>query len=263
MSRYLVGLGQTLSESEISKAYGWFSLTRALRLGTERQAGKQLRRHARELCAILVERGDKETSAIAKELLQALSRIEHTDSTDSAPTHDHRRLSKAMAYQLRHEGPNNGVPVDHSGFAAMDDLAHALEVDSSLLLAVALHPGEPRYEVRDGRIRALYGHSLDVVIEAAINVGAPNHLYHGSSWSALDSIMRGGLTPMSRRVVHLTNTAEEAMAVGWRKGAPLVFEITHSHDAEPVADGIWVAPLISRERLAIINPFTDEAGVVR
>jgi RNA:NAD 2'-phosphotransferase (TPT1/KptA family) len=263
MSRYLQGLGQTLSESAISNAYGWFAVTRALRLGTEREAGKQLRRHARELCGMLVECGDESTTGIARELLQALSRIEQTDPTESAPTHDHRRLSKAMAYQLRHQGPSNGVPIDQAGFAAMDDLARALSVDSSELLAVAEHPGEPRYEVRDGRIRALYGHSIEVVIDAAIDVGAPHHLYHGSSWAALNSIVRDGLTPMKRRMVHLTNTPEEAMAVGRRKGAPLVFSIDQSHDEEPVADGIWVAAMVPRQRLSIVNPFVEEAGVVR
>lgn len=263
MSRYLQGLGQTLSESAISNAYGWFAVTRALRLGTEKEAGKQLRRHARELCGMLVECGDESITDIASELLQALSRIEQTDPTASTPTHDHRRLSKAMAYQLRHHGPSNGVPIDQAGFAAMDDLARALNVDSSALLAVAEHPGEPRYEVRDGRIRALYGHSIEVVIDAAIDVGVPNNLYHGSSWSALDAIVRDGLTPMQRRMVHLTNTAEEAMAVGLRKGAPLVFSIDQSHNEEPVADGIWVAAMVPRQRLSIINPFVEEADVVR
>lgn len=263
MTRYLEGLGQTLSKSAISQAYGWFSVARALRLGTEREAGKQLRRHARELCAMLVERGDKATAAIAKELLQALSRMELTEAPESAPTHDHRRLSKAMAYQLRHHGPRNGVPIDQAGFAVIDELARTLNVDSNELLAVAMHPGEPRFEVQGGRIRALYGHSLDVVIDVVIDVGVPHHLYHGSSWSALNSIMRDGLTPMNRRVVHMTNTAEEAMAVGWRKGPPIVFAIDHSHDAEPIADGIWVASFVPREFLTIVNPFTEEAGAVR
>jgi RNA:NAD 2'-phosphotransferase (TPT1/KptA family) len=263
MSRYLQGLGQALSESAISSAYGWFAITRALRLGTEREAGKQLRRHARELCGMLVEYGDASTVGIARELLQALSRIEHTDPTESAPTHDHRRLSKAMAYQLRHQGPSNGVPIDSAGFAAMEDLARALNVDASELLAVAEHPGEPRYELRDGRIRALYGHSIEVVVDAAIDVGTPQQLYHGSSWSALDSIVRDGLTPMQRRMVHLTNTAEEAMAVGRRKGATLVFAIDQSHDEEPVADGIWVTARVPPQRLSIINPFVEEAGAVR
>lgn len=263
MARYLDGMEQKLSDAALIAAYGWFALTRALRLGTEREAGKQLRRHARELCGMLVECGDDATKGLARELLQALSRIEHSDTTESVPSHDHRRLSKAMAYQLRHHGPTNGVQIDKAGFASMDDLAFVLKVDSSQLLAVAEHPGEPRFEVRDDYIRALYGHSLDVVIDVGIKVGAPPSLYHGSSWSALDAIVCDGLVPMQRRMVHLTNLAEEAMAVGKRKGAPLVLVIDQSHDEEPVAEGIWVSSQVLPHRLSIVNPFIEEAGAVR
>lgn len=261
--RYLNNMSLEISNSAVIAAYGWFALTRALRLGTEREAGKQLRRHARELCGLLVECGDDSTKDLARELLNALSRIEQLDTNESAPSHDHRRLSKSMAYQLRHHGPSNGIQIDKAGFASMDDLARILNVDSSQLLAVAEHPGEPRFEIRDSNIRALYGHSLDVVIDTGIKIGAPNSLFHGSSWSALDTIVRDGLAPMQRRMVHLTNIAEEAMAVGARKGASLVFAINQSHDEVPVAEGIWVAERVQPDRLSIINPFTGEAGVIR
>ncbi|MFI8693220.1 RNA 2'-phosphotransferase [Stutzerimonas kunmingensis] len=263
MERYLSQMGQSLSEPVLIAAYGWFAITRALRLGTEKEAGKHLRRHARELCGLLVDSGDDATQGLARELLQALSRIEQTDAQESVPSHDHRRLSKAMAYQLRHEGPSNGIPVDTTGFASMDDLAHALKVDSSHLLAVAEHPGEPRFEVRDSRIRALYGHTLDVVIDAGIKLGSPTSLYHGSSWSVLDKIIKHGVIPMERRMVHLTNVAEEAMAVGERKGAPIVFVIDQSHDESPVAEGIWVSPCVLPHRLSIVNPFVEETGAAR
>lgn len=105
-------------------------------------------------------------------------------------------------------------------------------------IAVAEHPGEPRFEVREDRIRALYGHSIDVFVDADFKVGAPASLYHGSSWSALDAIVRGGSIQMQRRTVHLTNVAEEAMAVGQRKGAPLVIAVVQSHDEVPVAERV-------------------------
>ncbi|WP_255992043.1 aminoglycoside phosphotransferase family protein [Chitinolyticbacter albus] len=100
MGRYLDGMGHSLSNSALITAYGWYALTRALRLGTEREAGKHLRRHARELCGLIVDYGDHATRSLAKELLQALSRIEQADTQESVPSHDHRRLSKAMAYLL-------------------------------------------------------------------------------------------------------------------------------------------------------------------
>jgi RNA:NAD 2'-phosphotransferase (TPT1/KptA family) len=263
LARYTRQMGATISTSDLSFAYGWFSITRALRLGTEREAGKQLRRHARELCGMLVEHENSSIREIAQNLLQALSRIEQTESTSSAPSHDHRRLSKSMAYQLRHSGPASGVPVDGAGFAEMDDLALALKVETSQLLAVAEHPGEPRFQVRDGRIRALYGHSLVVTIEAGIDVGEPTALYHGSSWEALDAIVDHGLIPMQRRMVHLTNNVDEAAAVGERKGPVIVLTVYQSGAEEPVADGIWVIEKVIPQRLAIANPFAEEGGVVR
>ncbi|MDI9854076.1 RNA 2'-phosphotransferase [Comamonas sp. 17RB] len=263
MTRYLEGMKQELSDTALTAAYGWFALTRALRLGTEKEAGKQLRRHARELCGMLVEFGDDATKGLARELLLALSRVEHSDTAESVPSHDHRRLSKAMAYLLRHHGPTKGVQVDNAGFASMDELALALGVDSSKLLAVAEHPGEPRFEIRDDSIRALYGHSLNVIVDVGIRVGVPTCLYHGSSWSALDSIARDGLISMQRRVVHLTNIVEEAMAVGLRKGAAIVLVVAQSEDEEPVAEGIWVSSKVLPHRLSIVNPFAEEAGRAR
>jgi len=263
MARYLSAMGRRLDESDLGAAYGWFALTRALRLGTERGAGKQLRRHARELCGMLVDCGDETTQRVAGELLHALSRTEPSDVTASVPNHDHRRLSKAMAYQLRHHGPTNGVLIDGAGFAAIDSLALALNVDPSHLLAVVEHPGEPRFEVRDSRIRALYGHSINVVIDAGIKIKAPPALYHGSAWTVLDGIVRVGLMPMRRQMVHLTNTAEEAAYVGSRNGAPLVLSIGDALDADPVAEGIWVIAAVPPHRLSILNPFVDEAGIVR
>jgi len=262
VDRYLSHMGISLDYSGIVAAYGWFALARALRLGTEREAGKQLKRHAREICSMLIECGDQRTQAVARDLLHALSRTEQSDKSESTPSHDHRRLSKAMAYNLRHHGPMNGVPIDGSGFASMDDLASILGADVSHILAVAEHAGEPRFEVKEGQIRALYGHSLDVSIEAGVKVGAPTSLYHGSTWLALDAIVRDGVIPMGRRMVHLTNVANEAIAVGGRKGAPIVFSIAQSRDEEPVADGIWVAENVMPDRLSIINPFADEGGVV-
>ncbi len=68
---------------------------------------------------------------------------------------------------------------------------------------------------------------------------------------------------MARRMVHLTNVAEEAIAVGERKGAPVVLAIEQSNDETPVAEGIWVSAHVLPNRLSIINPFIEEAGASR
>jgi RNA:NAD 2'-phosphotransferase (TPT1/KptA family) len=262
MRRYLSGVDVSLTEVDLSEAYGWFALSRALRLGTEQQSGKSLKRHARELVALLQHVGAPSIRVLASDLLLALSRVESSnDQVEHQPSHDHRRLSRSMAYMLRHHGPEFDVPIDADGFASMDDLSAALSVDTSDLLAVALHPGEPRFEVQEDRIRALYGHSLDVEVHSDLDLGTPATLYHGSSWSNLEQVLEDGLVPMSRQMVHLTNVEQEALVVGQRKGPAIVFCLDNTVDAEPVAEGIWVARRVGVNHLRIQNPYRFESGV--
>lgn len=259
--RYMKLIQIDIDHERASSIYGWFAITRALRLGTERLASKSLRRHAREICAMVADHCNSDLAQTARELQLALAQVDQADSNQLPPSHDHRRLSKSMSHLLRHHGPKKDVPVDEFGFAVMDDLARALEVDTSSLLAVAEHPGEPRFEVRDGFIRALYGHSLNVKIDGVIKVGPPTILFHGSNWGTIDKIIAEGLKPMSRRMVHLTNNASEAISVAERKGAALLLSIDYSDNEEPVAEGIWVAPEVAPERLQIVNIFQHETGV--
>lgn len=79
----------------------------------------------------------------------------------------------------------------------------------------------------------------------------------------LDAIINDSVNPMQRGMVHLANIAGEAVAVGARKGAPIVLAIDQIHDAEPVAEGIWVAPSILPNPLSIVNPFIEEGGAIR
>ncbi len=260
MGRYLEKIQCDLDSSQVARSYAWFALARALRLGTEAAAGKSLRRHAREICVMVSSLGFPDLAIIAKDLQQALSRVDQVESNKSAPTHNHRQLSKAMALMLRHKALENGLDIDGDGFVDLDDLASVLNVDSGEILAVAEHPAEPRYEVVDGRIRALYGHSLDVHVEIGGKIGEPDFLYHGTSWAALDCVVEEGLKPMERRFVHLTNNGREAVEVGERKGAPVLLSIEKIGDEEPVVEGIWIADAIGPERLSIINSF-DMDGI--
>ena len=256
MKRYLEHMEYPLSDADMVKAYGWFALARALRLGTDKDAGKQLRRHARELCVLLTEYDDG-IKPLAQKLHQALARIEQTETNESVLSHDHRRLSKRMAALLRHGLAANNVQIDSSGFSSMDDVAASLNVEASQLLAVAEHPSEPRFEVRNGQLRALYGHSLKVTVDVGMKVGVPTSLFHGSSWAALNTIVSQGLLPMARCEVHLTNSAEEAMAVGERKGAPLVLAVAQKYDEKSVVEGIWTTRCVEPNRLSIVNPFIE------
>ena len=77
-----------------------------------------------------------------------------------------------------------------------------------------------RFEIRDDKIRALYGHSSSFIPFTKIQKIAskpPHILYHGTSPSAAKNIMSEGLRPMNRQYVHLSTDKHTALQVGKRK----------------------------------------------
>lgn len=82
-----------------------------------------------------------------------------------------------------------------------------------------------RYEMRDGRIRALYGHSLAGKL-ARTPAEPPAILYHGTSARTVPAILAQGLMSMARQYVHLSVDVAAARQVGARKeGQTVVLEI--------------------------------------
>ena len=78
-----------------------------------------------------------------------------------------------------------------------------------------------RFQICKGKIRALYGHSIDIDIDYT-KIVPPPILYHGTNRAFLGSIFREGLKPMGRKKVHLSKTSQEARSVGSRKGRGVV-----------------------------------------
>ncbi len=135
------------------------------------------------------------------------------------------RLSKRMSYLLRHHPEDGGLEPDALGFVSLEALADALSVDRETVLAVVERDPRGRFEVVGETIRAVYGHSFEVA-----NPGEPCEpppvLYHGTPRRSVDAILREGLRPMGRQMVHLSRTVEDAREVGRRRDAkPVVLAI--------------------------------------
>jgi len=82
-----------------------------------------------------------------------------------------------------------------------------------------------RFEVREGRIRALYGHSTPEKMERKESA-PPLLLYHGTTPQAIHTIRRSGLKPMKRQYVHLSVDVETARQVALRRtNRPIVLKI--------------------------------------
>ena len=129
-------------------------------------------------------------------------------------------LSRVLSHALRHDPGRYGLELDPEGWVGLGEVVAALRsrpgwesvgvADIEEPLAAA---SKQRHEIRDGRIRAIYGHSLPERIERTPTT-PPDLLYHGTSPDNLERVMREGLLPMSRKFVHLSTDAGMAWAVG-------------------------------------------------
>jgi putative RNA 2'-phosphotransferase len=167
-------------------------------------------------------------------------------------------LSRAVSHALRHEPWLYELELDVEGWTSIDALVEALrrergwadlraaEVESMVSAAT-----KQRHEVREGRIRALYGHSLPGRI-ALVRREPPAVLFHGTSPSAVEAILGDGLRPMGRQYVHLSVDVDTARAVGSRKArVPVVLRVAATEAAaEGVPfffgnDRVWLADMLS------------------
>lgn len=162
------------------------------------------------------------------------------------------RTSKFLSYALRHNPDALDLELDPGGWADVDTLIERARADGrslnrSLLKRVIAAGEKTRFTLSEDetKIRANYGHSIDVDLELEPTVPPP-HLYHGTARSALSAIREEGLRPQSRQYVHLSTTRDEATAVGQRHGEPVVLTVHAAdlHDAGYAlyrsTDAVWL-----------------------
>jgi len=133
-------------------------------------------------------------------------------------------LSRAVSHALRHEPWLYELELDDAGWVSVGDLVAALGSGNPAWSALAQTDLEQmiersekkRHELRDGKIRALYGHSTPQKLIRA-QADPPVALYHGTSPESADTIRNDGLKPMGRQYVHLSADVETAVKVGARK----------------------------------------------
>lgn len=146
---------------------------------------------------------------------------------------DYERLSRTLAHALRHAPWLYELEVDGEGWAPVEQLLRALrrkratwrDLDRQDLQEMMRRSDRERYEIRNDRIRALYGHSLEGKLSME-EARPPEALYHGTSPGAAGRIRREGLRPMGRQYVHLSSDRATAREVGLRKADdPVVLRV--------------------------------------
>lgn len=122
----------------------------------------------------------------------------------------YKKLSKHLSYILRHHPEEADLELDRMGFTDLNELLRSLKrtkhswAGKSDIEFLIENSDKERFEIRSEKIRALYGHSVDVEISDPTE--PPSILYHGTSPRSLDSILEEGLKPMNRQYVHLSKS---------------------------------------------------------
>ena len=146
---------------------------------------------------------------------------------------DLRDVSRVASHALRHEPWLYELELDEGGWVATEAFLAAMRTERPAwavlseadLAQMIAQSDKKRYELRDGRIRALYGHSTPQRLSKE-PAAPPAILYHGTSPEAAERIRRDGLRPMSRQYVHLSVDTAMAEQVGRRKAkAPVILAV--------------------------------------
>ena len=132
------------------------------------------------------------------------------------------RLSRFLAMVLRHRAHQFELPMDDEGFVPVDELLEVIEEQRSLDWVVPEHlefltrrGDRKRFEIRDGGMRATYGHSFHRPIRYQ-EVQPPEHLYVPVPKAQVPQVKAQGLRPLGRQYVHLSEEKSEAEEIARR-----------------------------------------------
>lgn len=154
-------------------------------------------------------------------------------------------LGRVMTGVLRHFPEKYGLTVDTRGWIELPRLVQAIAghhrgyhwLRVHHLVAIAESDPKGRYEVKDDRIRATYGHTVEVDLDLP-SENIPDRLYFPVTPDEATIVLEVGLKPSDRKKVHLSKTALDARAAGAvRTPDPVILEV----DAQRArADGIVI-----------------------
>lgn len=143
------------------------------------------------------------------------------------------QVGRTMAGVLRHFPQRYGLEMDPHGWVDLRDFITAVQIRNKRFRFLRPHhiiglvetDPKGRYQHQDGKIRATYGHSLDVDLDLPTE-GIPDTLYYPTTEEEYRIVMDAGLRPADRKMVHLSSTYEAALEAGRvRTQAPVILEV--------------------------------------
>jgi putative RNA 2'-phosphotransferase len=129
--------------------------------------------------------------------------------------------------------------MDSRGWVDLTKLGQVVQnrhhwASKELVIALVESDSKQRYEILNDKVRARYGHSVNVELDHPEN--KLPMLYYGASEEEADRILEIGLKSASQKYVHLSTTPEKAWHVAtFRTGNPRVIQ---ADAALAKADGV-------------------------
>jgi len=170
-------------------------------------------------------------------------------------------LSKIISYALRHKPEKYNLVLDGEGWVLTSELLTSIKTihpnlewaTNKSITDIIDQSDKSRFELSDYSVRALYGHSIPEKIIKEPET-PPYFLYHGTTESVIDTIMKNGLQPMGRQYVHLSIDIETAVIVGKRRTKKPIILIINTREANESDikfykgnDSIWLSEEIPSE----------------
>jgi putative RNA 2'-phosphotransferase len=130
-------------------------------------------------------------------------------------------LGRVMTGILRHFPEKYGLAVDERGWISLPQLVQAISrqhrgyhwLRAHHLIGIAESDSKGRYEVKEDRIRATYGHTVEIQLDLPTE-NIPDELFFPVTADEASIVLEVGLKPTDRRKVHLSRTAADARAAG-------------------------------------------------
>lgn len=143
-------------------------------------------------------------------------------------------LGRILTGVLRHFPEKYGLAVDEHGWIPVAQIVEAIGRQQRgyghwlrvhHLVAIAESDPKGRYEVRDDRIRATYGHTVDIHLDLPTD-NIPDELFFPVTPEEAPLVLEVGLKPSDRKMVHLSRTAADARSAGQvRTPSPVILVI--------------------------------------
>lgn len=152
------------------------------------------------------------------------------------------KLGRFISGILRHFPERFGLSMDENGWVDFDNLVRVVRrkfkwANRWIIKALIYSDSKGRYELKDGKIRAKYGHSVNVELND-YPLAEEDILYYGTSEEEAQRLLEVGIKPVNQTYVHLSTTIEKSEEVArLRTDEPIILEIDAKKAKE---DGIRI-----------------------